>query len=97
MTRVSQVGDYVFFVIYGLIGLEIVLQLLGARHASGFKRLLDTVTWPLLGLFRGLMPDPAVGSMQLMLSYIVALVVYILLHMALNGLLRLFAQRKSSI
>jgi uncharacterized protein YggT (Ycf19 family) len=97
MTRVSQVGDYVFFVIYGLIGLEIVLQLFGARHASGFKRLLDTVTWPLLGLFRGLMPDPAVGSMQLMLSYVVALIVYVLLHMALNGLLRLFAQRKSSI
>jgi uncharacterized protein YggT (Ycf19 family) len=97
VTRVSQVGDYIFFVIYGLIGLEIVLQLFGARHASGFKRLLDAVTWPILGLFRGLMPDPAVGSMQLMLSYVVALVVYVLAHMALNGLLRLFAQRKSSI
>jgi uncharacterized protein YggT (Ycf19 family) len=97
MTRVGQVGQYVFFVIYGLIGLEITLELFGARQASGFKRFLDTVTWPLLGPFRGLMPDPAVGSMQLMLSYVVALVVYVLLHMALNGLLRLFAQRKSSI
>jgi uncharacterized protein YggT (Ycf19 family) len=97
MARVSQVGDYVFFVIYGLIGLEVVLELFGARQASAFKRFLDTVTWPLLGPFRGLMPDPAVGSMQLMLSYVVALVVYALLHMALNGLLRLFAQRKSSI
>ena len=97
MTRVSQVGEYVFYVIYGLIGLEIVLELFGARQASGFKRFLDTVTSPLLGPFRGLMPDPAVGSMQLMLSYIVALVVYFLLHMAFNGLLRLFAQRKSSI
>ncbi len=97
MTRVGQVGEYAFFVIYGLIGLEIVLELLGARQASGFKRLLDTVTWPLLGPFRGLMPDPAVGSMQLMLSYVVALVVYFLLHMALNGLLRLFAERKASI
>jgi uncharacterized protein YggT (Ycf19 family) len=97
MARVSQVGDYVFFVIYGLIGLEIMLQLFGARQASGFKRFLDTLTWPLLGPFRGLMPDPAMGSMHLMLSYVVALVVYGLLHMALNGLLRVFAQRKSSI
>jgi uncharacterized protein YggT (Ycf19 family) len=97
MTRVGQVGEYVFYVIYGLIGLEIVLELLGARQASGFKRFLDAVTWPLLGPFRGLMPDPAVGSMQLMLSYVVALVVYVLVHMALNGLLRLFAQRKSTI
>lgn len=97
LTRVSQVGEYVFFVIYGLIGLEIVLELFGARQTSGFKRFLDAVTLPLLGPFRGLMPDPAVGSMQLMLSYIVALGVYSLLHMALNGVLRLFAQRKSSI
>ena len=41
VTRVSQVGDYVFYLVYGLIGLEIVLQLFGARQASGFKRLLD--------------------------------------------------------
>lgn len=97
MTRVSQVGGYLFYLAYGLIGLEIVLELFGARQASGFKRFLDTITYPLLGPFRGLMPDPAVGSMQLMLSYVVALVVYVLLHMAFNGLLRLFAQRKSSI
>jgi uncharacterized protein YggT (Ycf19 family) len=97
VTRIAQVGEYVFYLIYGLIGLEIVLELFAARQASGFKQFLDTVTYPLLGPFRGLMPDPAVGSMQLMLSYVVALVVYMLLHMAFNGLLRLFAQRKSSI
>src|SRR5437016_4168739 len=55
MTRVSQVSDYVFFVIYGLIGLEIALHLFGARQASGFKRFLDAVTFPVLGPFRGLM------------------------------------------
>jgi uncharacterized protein YggT (Ycf19 family) len=95
--RTSQVVDYVFFLIYGLIGLEIVLELLGARQSSGFKRLLDDVTWPMLAPFRGLMPDPAVGSLQLMLSYIVALVVYFMLHRAINGLLRLFVERKSRI
>jgi len=97
MTRISQVGGYVFSVIYGLIGLEIALQLFGARHTNAFKRLLDAVTYPVLGPFRGLMPDPAVGSMQLMLSYVAALVVYALLHMAFNGLLRVFAQRRATI
>ncbi len=62
-----------------------------------FKRFLDTVTWPVLGPFRGLMPDPKMGSMQFMLSFIVALVAYVLLHWAVTGFLRLFAQRKSSI
>jgi uncharacterized protein YggT (Ycf19 family) len=96
-TRASQIVDYGFYLVYGVVGLEIVLELLGARQANGFKRFLDTLTWPLLGPFRGLMPDPAVGSMQLMLSYVVALVVFMLLHMAASGLFRLFAERKSSI
>jgi uncharacterized protein YggT (Ycf19 family) len=95
--RISQFVDYVFYVAYGLIGLEIVLELLGARQASGFKRFLDVLTAPLLAPFKGLMPDPHVGSFQLMLSYIIALAVYALLHMAVNGLLRLFVSRKATV
>src|SRR5262249_5660566 len=97
LARVSQVVDYVFFLIFSLIGLEIVLDLFGARQSSGFKRFLDHVTRPFLGPFRGLMPDPALGPMQLMLSYIVALVVYLLLHQAVKRLLRLLAHRESKI
>jgi len=96
-TRISQIVDYGFYLVYGLIGLELVLQLFGARQGSGFKQFLDAVSSPFLMPFRGLMPDPSVGSMRLMLSYIVALAVYALLHLAVNGMLRLFAQRKSSI
>ncbi len=96
-TRGSQFIDYGFFLLYGLIGLEVVLELLGARQSSGFKRFLDTLTSPFLSPFKGLMPDPTVGSMQLMLSYVVGLVVYMLLHMAINGLLRMFAQKKATI
>ncbi len=96
-TRMSQVVDYVFYVTYGLIGLEIILELFGARQRSGFKQFLDAVTLPLLAPFKGLMPDPALGPLQLMLSYIVALIVYALLHMAVNGLLRLFVVRKSTV
>ena len=97
LARVSQFVDYAFYVIYGLVGLEIALELLGARQASGFKRFLDALTMPLLAPFKGLMPDPAVGSFQLMLSYIIAVVVYALLHLAINGLLRLFVSRKASV
>lgn len=96
-TRISQVVDYAFFVLYGLIGLEIVLQLFGARQGSGFKRFLDALTLLPLGPFNGLLHDPAMGPVKVMFSYVVALVVYMLLHWALNGLLRLFAQRKVSI
>src|SRR5258708_6847890 len=43
MARISQVIDYVFYVVYGIIGLEIMLDLLGAREANSFKRLLDAL------------------------------------------------------
>lgn len=95
--RISQVVDYVFFLIYSVVGLEIGLELLGARQSSGFKQFLDQLTGPLLRPFRGLMPDPSLGSLQLMVSYIVALLVYALLHQALKKLLRLLAHRQARI
>jgi len=97
LARAVQVLDYIFFLVYSLVGLEIVLELLGARQSSGFKQFLDAITRPLLGPFRGLMPDPSLGSLQLMMSYIVALLVYALLHQALRKLLRLFGDRQARI
>jgi uncharacterized protein YggT (Ycf19 family) len=95
--RVSQVIDYIFYVIYGLIGIEIVLELMGARESSGFKQFIDTITAPLLAPFKSLLVDPTAGRFQLRLSFIVALVVYLLIHLAINGLLRMLAHRKTAI
>src|SRR6058998_871537 len=97
VTRVSQVIDYIFYLIYGIITLEIVLELLGARESNGFKNLIDTLAAPLVAPFRGLFADPTRGQFQLRLSYIAALIVYLLLHLAINGLLRLLAHRKTAI
>jgi uncharacterized protein YggT (Ycf19 family) len=95
--RASQIVDYIFYVVYGIIGLEIVLDAIGARQSAGFKQFIDAIVSPFLAPFRGLMPTPGVGSFRLMLSYIVALVVYVLLHMAVSGLLRLFVHRKTVV
>src|SRR5262249_54590722 len=95
--RVSQVADYIFFLIYGLIGLEILLELLGARDGSGFKAFVDALTRPLLGPFRQLVPDVTAGRFQLKIAYLVALLVYFLLHQAINGLLRLAVHRKRAV
>src|SRR5262245_29966019 len=53
--KVSQVIDYVFYLIYSLIGLEILLELLGARDTNSFKRFIDALTAPLLLPFKTLM------------------------------------------
>jgi uncharacterized protein YggT (Ycf19 family) len=95
--RASQIVDYIFYVVYGIIGLEIVLDAIGARQSAGFKQFIDAIATPFLAPFKGLMPTPGVGRFRLMLSYVVALVVYILLHMAVNGLFRLFAHRKTVV
>jgi len=95
--RVSQFVDYLFYLAYGIVGLEIVLDFIGARESAGFKQFVEAIAAPFLAPFRGLMPAPGIGRFRLMLSYMVALAVYILLHMAVNGGLRLFVQRKTVV
>ena len=95
--RISQVVDYIFYFIYSLIGLMIVLDLIGANRNNGFYRFISAVTSPLLAPFRGLVDDPANQQMRFRLSYIVAIIVYLLLHLAINGLLRLVAHRRTTV
>lgn len=97
VARVSQFIDYLFYLIYGIIALEILLELIGARDANAFKRFIDAVSRPLLAPFRGLVDDPSSGPNQFRLSYIVALVFYLLLHLAVTGLLRLLVRRRTTI
>ena len=97
VARGSQIVDYLFYLVYGIIGLEVALAFLGARQSAGFKQFIDAVAFPFLAPFRGMMPDPGIGRFRLMISYVVALGVYMLLHLAVNGLLRLFVQRKTVV
>jgi uncharacterized protein YggT (Ycf19 family) len=97
VARISQVIDYVFYLIYGIILLEIVLDLAGAREGNSFRRLIDGLATPLVSPFRGLLEDLAKGQFRLKLSFIFALIVYLLVHMAINGLLRMFAHRKTAV
>lgn len=96
--RISQVVDYLFYVIYALLGLRLLLALLAARRSAGFTQLIYTVTDPLYAPFRGIVAEPtAEGGYRLALSVVVAIIVYALLHAAVNGLLRLLAHRKTEV
>jgi uncharacterized protein YggT (Ycf19 family) len=93
--RIAQVVDYVFFLIYGLIGIEIFLELAGARDSNAFKRFMDTITLPFLAPFEGLFRDPAIGPSRLMFSYVAALLAWMLLHFCIRGLLRVIGTRRA--
>lgn len=95
--RVSQIVDYVFYVIYGLISLQFGLGLIGARPGNGFVQFIGGVTRPLLAPFDRIVGTPSVGASQIRLSYLFALIVYILLHLAINGMFRLIAYRKVTV
>jgi uncharacterized protein YggT (Ycf19 family) len=98
MARVSQVVDYLFFLVYGLLTIRLLLELFAARESAGFFQFVKTLTNPFYAPFRGLVPSPSTAEgFTLALPIIVAIVVYMLLHLAINGLLRIFAHRKTAV
>ncbi|MBV9959041.1 MAG: YggT family protein [Acidobacteria bacterium] len=98
MARVSQVVDYIFYLIYGLLGIRLLLALLAARSSAGFVQFIYGVTDPLYAPFRGIVASPrAEGGYTLALPIVIAIIVYALLHLGINGLLRLIAHRKTEI
>ena len=98
MARVSQVVDYIFYVIYALLGLRLLLALLGARSNTGFVQFINSITDPLYAPFRGIVASPKFeGGYTLELPILIAIIVYALVHLGINGLLRIIAHRKTQI
>jgi uncharacterized protein YggT (Ycf19 family) len=98
LARVSQFVDYAFYIVYALLGLRLLLALFAARQTNDFVQFIKTVTDPFYAPFRGIVPSlSADGGFTLALPIVVALVVYMLLHLGINGLLRLLAHRKVEI
>jgi uncharacterized protein YggT (Ycf19 family) len=96
--RISQVVDYLFYLIYGLLVLRFLLGLLAARPGAEFVQFIRMVTDPFYFPFRGIVARPVFeGGYTLDLPTLLALVVYALLHLAINGLLRLLAHRRTDI
>lgn len=97
LARVSQIVDYIFFVIYGLLTIRLLLELFAAKENAGFVKFIKSATGLLYAPFQGIMPSPSKDGFTLALPIIVAIIVYMLLHFAINGLLRIFAHRKTEI
>src|SRR5882762_4778392 len=96
--RVSQIVDYIFYVIYGLLAMRFLLALLAARSTAGFVQFIVTVTNPFYSPFRGIVASPTTDQGHtLLLPIVIAIIAYIVLHLAINGLLRLGAHRKTAI
>jgi hypothetical protein len=95
--RISRVVDYPFYIIYILIGLQFEFRLMGARPGNGFVQFVAGVSLPLLAPIERIVGTPSAGAFQIQLPYLLALVVYILLHIAIKGVFRLIAYRKITV
>jgi uncharacterized protein YggT (Ycf19 family) len=96
--RISQVVDYIFYVIYALLFMRFLLALMAARSTAGFVQFIVAVTNPFYAPFRGIVASPATDQGHtLLLPIVVAIIAYVMLHLAINGLLRMLAHRKTAI
>jgi uncharacterized protein YggT (Ycf19 family) len=96
--RISQVIDYIFFLIYGLLIIRLILALMAARRGAGFVQFIYALTDPLYAPFKGIVASPATESGNVLAwPIVIAIIVYALLHLGINGLLRLIAHRKTAI
>jgi len=96
--RISQIVDYIFYVIYALLAMRFLLALMAARSTAGFVQFIVTVTNPFYAPFKGIVASPRTDQGHtLLLPIIVAIIAYVLLHLAINGLLRMLAHRKTQI
>ena len=96
--RVSQVIDYIFYIIYGLLAMRFLLALLAARSTAGFVQFIVAVTNPFYAPFRGIVASPTTDQGHtLLLPIVIAIIAYVFLHLAINGILRMLAHRKTAI
>ncbi len=96
--RGSQFLDYAFFALYTLLGVRLVLALIAANSGNGFVQFISTVTNPFYAPFRGIVSSPSTeGGNTLVIPLVIAIVVYAILHVAINGLLRMVGSRKTAI
>lgn len=96
--RWSQFLDYAFTLVYSLLGIRLVLALIAASSTSGFVRFIRVITDPFYAPFRGIVASPSTDAGNTLVIPIgIALVVYVMLHLALNGLLRMVGHRKTTV
>ena len=98
VARVSQFIDYAFFLIYTLLAIRFVLVLAAARSTAGFVEFIVRITDPFYTPFKNIVAstDASPGH-TVMLPLLIALGAYIVLHVAINRLLRLVTIRKTAI
>ena len=95
--RMAQIVDYVFGLVYALLGVRFVLSLVGARSGAGFTRFIEAMTDPVYAPFRNIVDTVRLGDGRVVLSIAIAFLAYGLLHFAIRGVLKVIATRRTTV
>jgi YggT family protein len=96
VARATQAVDYLFILLYGLLGIRFVLGLLGASQQAGFVQFINGITNPFYAPFANIVTRPSVNGGVFDFPLLIAVLAYALLHLAVRGLLRLFAGARTA-
>jgi len=95
VARISQFVDYLFWLLYTLLFIRLLLVFFHANSLAGFTQFINNVTSPFYAPFSGIVASPTVeGGFTLAIPILIAMLVYGLLHLAINKLLRVMAYRR---
>jgi hypothetical protein len=98
LARVVQVIDFIFCVIYVLLGTRLLLGMMAANSNSGFVQLVKSLTEPFYAMFKGIVQSPtAEGGYTFALPILVAIGAWALLHWFVRSIAKLIAYRRSDI
>jgi hypothetical protein len=98
LARTVQIIDFLFGVVYVLLGTRLLLGMMAANSESGFVQLIRTLTDPFYSMFKGIVASPKVeGGYTFALPILVAIGAYALLHWLVRSIAKLAAYRRSEI
>jgi uncharacterized protein YggT (Ycf19 family) len=97
VARISQFVDYAFGLLYALLAVRFVLALLAARSTAGFVRFIVAVTDPFYAPFKGIVASHQLDGHTVLMPLVIAFAAYVILHLAIRGLLRIIAQRRTTV
>jgi YGGT family protein len=92
VSRIAQVLDYLFGILYALLAVRFVLEVLRARRDAGFVEFIRDLTNFFYAPFNGIVPTDTVDGVRVVWPLVVAVVAYGLLHALVRRLLRLLAR-----
>ena len=98
LARTVQVIDFLFTIVYVLLGTRLALGMMAANSESGFVQLIRTLTDPFYSMFKNIVQSPVVeGGYTFALPIVVAAGAYGLMHWLVRSVAKLAAYRRDEI